>query len=569
MLSVRQRLQLYCAILQEQRARQSLRDRIQHLRLNPYDLTEDDLDRWQDIDRRLLRGLFVDRPELRERFVEYMDTPELQNPSLAQFAKRAFHHAGYGNKEVKWNWHHDLMCAAYERMYAGDIRRLMINIPPSMMKSTVGGVMFQAWAWRQNPSDSFLYTGYSNENPIELLGHLRTLIKSPWYQRRWGKEFSLIKDSTDEITNSRGGQHLARGIMGGATGKHPKYVFIDDPQKGMETGSERKMAAAAKYFSNTIASRGIIEDSRICIIMQRLAVNDLCGVILGENGRDDVDEMHDAELEEANDEMRKILDAIDNQWHHLCLPMEFDPEHPYRYPLDPRTEKGQLLWPEKVPLLEVIRLRRAMGMNGDPTAAAQLDQNPRLSSTKLFRNIQLSTLSAAELPHLMRQGKAVRAWDRAASRNSGDWTVGVLMVLYAGTYYILDVQRRQLGPTERDNFIVQVAKSDKQKFDRYRVGSEMSIGPDAVGAHTDLAKRLDALGIDAVPLKTGGKDKIVRATPLATAYENGLVRHLEGKNWTHRYENELSLFPDGAHDDQVDAAAHGHKMLRDWEEMAP
>lgn len=56
MLSVRQRLQLYCAILQEQRSRQSLRDRIQHLRLNPGELTEEDMDRWQDIDRRLLRA---------------------------------------------------------------------------------------------------------------------------------------------------------------------------------------------------------------------------------------------------------------------------------------------------------------------------------------------------------------------------------------------------------------------------------------------------------------------------------------------------------------------------------
>lgn len=569
MLSVRQRLQIYCAILQEQRSRQSLRDRIQFLRLHPHDASEDDFDRWQDIDRRLLRGLFVDRPELRERFVEYMDTPELQSPTLAQFYRRAFPHAGYGSKPVLWNWHHDLMSTAYEQLYRGEIRRLMINIPPSMMKSTLGGVMFQAWAWSQNPSDSFLYTGYSNENPIELLGHLRTLIKSPWYQRRWGKVFSLTKEVSDEIINNRGGQHFARGIMGGATGKHPKFIFIDDPQKGMETGSQKKMAAAAKYFSNTIASRGLIEDSRIAIIQQRLAVNDLCGVILGENGRDDLDDVYDQELEEANDELREILEAIDNQWHHICLPMEFDPEHPYRCPLDPRTEKGQLLWPERVPLLEVIRLRRAMGMTGDPTAAAQLDQNPRLTNTKIFRDIGINTISAAELPASIQQGKAVRAWDRASTRNAGDWTAGVLMVLHNGTYYILDVQRRQLGPTERDNFIVSVAKADRQKFDRYRVGSELSIGPDAQSAHEDLAKRLDRHKIDTVPLKTGGKDKIVRATPLATAYLNGLVRHLEAKTWTHRFEQELSLFPDGAHDDQVDAAAHAHSMLRDWEEQTP
>jgi predicted phage terminase large subunit-like protein len=126
-----------------------------------------------------------------------------------------------------------------------------------------------------------------------------------------------------------------------------------------------------------------------------------------------------------------------------------------------------------------------------------------------------------------------------------------------------------LGPTERDNFIVKVARSDSEKFDRYRVGSEMSIGPDSLGAHTDLAKRLDEFKIDTVPLKTGGKDKVVRATPLATAYENGLVRHLEDKPWTQKFENELTNFPDGAHDDQVDAAAHAHKMLRDWEETTP
>jgi phage terminase large subunit-like protein len=48
-----------------------------------------------------------------------------------------------------------------------------------------------------------------------------------------------------------------------------------------------------------------------------------------------------------------------------------------------------------------------------------------------------------------------------------------------------------------------------------------------------------------------------------------LVRHLEGKSWTNRLETEFSIFPDGAHDDQVDAAAHAHKMLRDWEETTP
>ncbi len=569
MLTVRHRLQLYAAILQEQRSRQSLRDRIQHLRLRPNDLTEDDLDRWQDIDRRLLRGLFMDRPWIREQFEEYMDTPQLQVPSLFQFSRRAFPHAGFGNKPFKWNWHHIVMALAYQDFYTGKISRLMINVPPSTNKSTTAGVMFQAWAWAQDPTASFMYTSYSNDMPTKFVGNLKTLIKSPWYQRRWGKNFSFIKESSRELKNSRGGWHLGTSIGGQGQGVHPRYIFFDDPQKGMQTGSEKKMSAAPRYFSNTLASRGLIESARIAIIMQRLAINDLCGVILGETGGEDIEEIEDPELEAANADMKVALQTLDNDWHHICLPMRFDPDHPYRYPLDPRTEKNELLWPEELPLLSVLRLIREMGMSSEPNVEAQLDQNPKLTNKKLFGDVTIGRIATSELPHLLRQGKVVRAWDRASTRNDGDYTVGVLMCLYAGTYYILDVQRRQLGATERDNFIVAVARSDRQKFDQYRVGSEKSIGADADNAHIELAKRLDAIGIECVGIKTGGKDKKVRATPLATAYQNGLVRHLEGKNWTYRFEQELSFFPDGSHDDQVDSAAHAHKLLRDWEETTP
>lgn len=569
MLSVRQRLQLYAAIVQEQRARQSLRDRIQMLRARPQELTEDDLDRWQDIDRRLLRGLFTERPWIREQFEEYMDTPKLQVPSLFQFSRRAFPHAGFGNKPFKYNWHHIIMCLAYQDFYAGKISRLMINVPPSTNKSTTSGVMFQAWAWAQDPMASFMYTSYSNEMPIKFTGHLKTLVKSPWYQRRWGKNFAFIKESQRELRNNRGGWHFATSIHGAGQGIHPRFIFIDDPQKGMHTSSETKMAEAPKYFSNTLASRGLMEEARIAIVMQRLAINDLCGVILGETGGEDADEIDDPELDAANADMKAALATLQSSWHHICLPMRFDPDHPYRYPLDPRTEKGELLWPEELPLLAVLRLIREMGMAGEPNVESQLDQNPKLTNKKLFGDVTIGRINATELPLLLRQGKCIRAWDRASTRGAGDYTVGCLMCLCGGTYYILDVYRRQLGATERDNEIVRVAKADKARFEHYRVASEKSIGADADNAHTDLAKRLDAIGVECVGVKTGGKSKYDRAIPLATAYENMLVRHLEGKSWTNRFETEFSNFPDGAHDDQVDAAVHAHKELRDWQEHSP
>ncbi len=226
--------------------------------------------------------------------------------------------------------------------------------------------------------------------------------------------------------------------------------------------------------------------------------------------------------------------------------MRFDLHHPYRHPLDPRTEQGELLWPDVIDIIRLRRTIREMSLDGEPNVDAQLDQNPKLTSTKLFGDISAAGIQTGDLPELLRGGRAIRAWDRATTQGGGDYTVGVLMVLYRGTYYVLDVIRVQVEGTKRDDLIVKVAHQDKQRFDSYRVGSELSIGPDSKSAFVDLAKRLDAIGIEAVMMPPGGQDKVERARPFAGAYRNGLVKHLAGKKWTLSWEMELSNFPGGS-----------------------
>ncbi len=567
MLSIRQRMLLYATVLLEQRGRVRLRDRIQYLRANPNSVTEDDFVQWEDIDRRLLRGLLQEQPEIRGEFEQHMSIDRFAPGSLFQFFRRAFPHCGYG-KSFQWNWHHIIMCQELEDFYHGRITRLMINVPPGTYKSTLTGTIFPAWVWAQQPAFGNLYSSYSNEIPIKCTYHLKTLLKSRWYQSRWGDKVQLVREGERELVNAAGGRHLARGVGGGGLGHHPKFIFFDDPQKGMYLGSKKKMGEAVRYYSNTLATRGMLDDARICVIMQRLAINDLCGVLLGENSFDDLSELEDQDLNDASKQLLSVVGKTADDWRHLCFSMRFDPKFQYNHPLDPRTEQGELLWPEVIDIIRLRRTIREMSLDGEPNVDAQLDQNPKLTSTKLFGDISAAAIQIGDLPDLLRTGRAVRSWDRASTQGGGDYTVGVLMVLYQGTYYVLDVIRVQLEGTRRDDLIVKVAHQDKQRFDRYRVGSELSIGPDSKSAFVDLAKRLDAIGVEAVPMPPGGQDKVERARPFAGAYRNGLVKHLAGKKWTLSWEMELSNFPGGQNDDQVDGGAHGYRELRDWETRA-
>jgi len=243
--------------------------------------------------------------------------------------------------------------------------------------------------------------------------------------------------------------------------------------------------------------------------------------------------------------------------------MQFDPDHRYRWAKDPRTKKGELLWPSKITLQDIASRKRLMEIAADQNiVAAQYDQDPLSKSGTLFENVRGALIRYEDLPEKIIHGMAMRGWDRANSLD-GDPTAGVLMVEYEGIKYILNRVKFQKTDTERDNIIERVSKSDKSRFDNSRVANEVNPGPDGKPAHNQLAKRLKSHGIICMS-QPATKDKRTRAIPFAAAVKYGEVRILDGQDWTEDFVAELMQFPTGSHDDQVDAGAHAYNALEDW-----
>ena len=140
----------------------------------------------------------------------------------------------------KDNWHIGCIAEHLEAVSAGQIRRLLINVPPRHMKSIGVSVAWPACTWNAAPERRFLFTSYAQGLSTRDSVKCRRVIESPIYQRRWGDRFHLTGDQNTKtrFDNDRGGYRLATSVGGALTGEGGDIIVIDDPHNVRDKESE-------------------------------------------------------------------------------------------------------------------------------------------------------------------------------------------------------------------------------------------------------------------------------------------------------------------------------------------
>ena len=153
------------------------------------------------------------------------------------------------------NWHIDLLCEYLEAVTAGEIRRLVINIPPRYGKSLLVSVCWPCWEWIQRPSHRWLFTSYAEKLASRHAIDRRRLLTSDWYQRRWGHVVRLTRDVNAKLEyhNSRRGAMVATSVGGSVTGKGGNRIVIDDPHNPTEAESDDEIGNKSIFgFATTM-----------------------------------------------------------------------------------------------------------------------------------------------------------------------------------------------------------------------------------------------------------------------------------------------------------------------------
>ena len=428
-------------------------------------------------------------------------------------------------------WHIEVICEHLEAVSRGEIRRLLITVPPRHMKSIGVSVAWPAWCWAQDsaglagPQTRFLFASYAHSLSIRDSVKCRRLIESPAYRRAWGEGFKLTSDQNTKIRfeNDRGGYRLATSVDGALTGEGGDIIVVDDPHNVREAESQAVREATLAWWDEAMSTR--LNDLRrgaYVIIMQRVHEKDLAGHVLAEGG-----------------------------WTHLCLPARYEPDHPQAFAGDRRIETGALLWPARFGEAEIRELEVRLGSYG---SAGQLQQRPAPREGGMFQRGWFVIVDA-----IPADARRARYWDLAATReqakNDPDWTVGARVAVKDGVYYVESLVRLRGTPHDVERAVKQTAELDGLGVPIWMEQEPGSSGKTVIDHYARHVLPGFAFRGDRV---TGSKE--TRAEPMSAAAEAGNLRLVRGP-WNRDFLDEVESFPMSTHDDQVDAVSGAIQKL--------
>jgi predicted phage terminase large subunit-like protein len=417
------------------------------------------------------------------------------------------------NAQFMHNWHIDAISWQLQRVRAGEITRLIINLPPRYLKSLTVSVIFPAFLLGHNPRLRIFGISYGTELSAKHAADFRAIVESSWYRRAF-TNMRVARAADSDVFTTKKGFRRSTSVNAALTGFGGDIFIIDDPQKPADALSETQRNGLTQWFSNTLRSRlDNKEKGIIIVVMQRVHLLDLTGY-LTENS----DEWTVLSLPAISEADEQIATGPDKFFHHPA---------------------GEALHPAYESLATLQRLREEVGSD---VFAAQYQQAPVPPGGAMIRKQWLRYYDVA--PAQTYKTKIIQSWDTAAKNGAqNDWSVCTTWLIHEKHFYLLDVTRgRYEYPRLRETA---AALADRFK------PSVIMIEDASTGIA--LAQELRQAGTYAVRPIPVERDKVGRLYVQQSKFEAGLVLFPKGARFLPELEIELLTFPQGKTDDQVDS----------------
>ncbi len=440
-----------------------------------------------------------------------MDSIEkFTHSNLKSFIIKTFQTINPNDKFVD-NWHLDLIISYLNDISEGKVTRLIINIPPRSLKSTIISVAWPAWLLGLNPSKRVIAASYSQQLSLKHSKECRLIMKSDWYKEQFPS--TRIRKGSDEQTKfitTKNGFRFATSIDGVITGEGADILIVDDPHTPLQANSNLEREHALEWFDQTFSTR--LNDKKkgaIIVVMQRLHINDLSGHLLKKK-----------------------------HWVHLKLPAIINDDIVYKYNDSTYCRKaGELLNPKRESHKELEIAKTELGSYG---FNAQYLQEPIAIKGGIIKYSWLH--KEEQFPETF--DFIYQSWDCAVKIKAiHDYSVCTTWGVKDNKYYLLDLIQEKMEFPELKVALLTSANT--------WVPNAILIEDKVSGqALIQELKRKTTLTI--IPI-IPSKDKFLRLLSVSSVFESGKIVLPKSATWLNNYEYEITNFPNTNHDDMVDS----------------
>jgi predicted phage terminase large subunit-like protein len=438
------------------------------------------------------------------------------------------------------NWHIDAIADHLQAVSEGQLRRLLITVPPGHGKSLIVSVMLPAYQWLRKPGFRGIFTSYDSDLAMRDSVRCRALLASEWYQETFRPEWRFSGDQNEKswFENNLKGFRMALGVGGKGTGFRGDCLVVDDPLNAKKQYSEPALNEVIFWFDQVMSSR--LNDpatGSIVIIMQRLSERDLAAHVLDRGG-----------------------------YEHLNLPTEFERERPCLTclgRLDPRIEDGELLFPGLFPKPVIEEAKIVLGSQG---YATQHQQRPAPAEGEIFKRTwwRFWKPKGAELPAIFLRDaegieresvvvtlpdsvdEQIQSWDCSfKDLKTSDFVAGHLWGRLGADAFLLDRVHGRMD-------VVRTLDAVRALSRRWPGALAKLIEEAANGIAVIQMLAHEIPGILPVKPLSGKVARARSVTPLIAA-GNVYLPHPAFAPWVQGFIEEHSSFPNGRNDDDVDA----------------
>ena len=416
--------------------------------------------------------------------------------------------------------HHPIRAEAIERVARGDLKRLIINMPPRHTKSEFASYLLPSWFLGKYPEKKIIQTAHTAELAVGFGRKVRNLVSSDEYRKVFDTVLSSDSKAAGRWNTDAGGDYFAIGVGGAVTGKGADLLIIDDPHSEQEAkqGNPAVFDNVYEWFTSGPRQR-LQPGGAIIIVMTRWSKRDLTGQILKNAGKEGVD-----------------------QWEIIDFPAIMP--------------SGTPLWPAFWSKTALEALKAEL-----PVAKweAQYQQNPTSEEGAIIKREHWRIWEKDHAPDC---DYIIQSWDTAFEKNNrADYSA-------CTTWGVFD-QVNQHGDLRANIILLDAFKGrlefpelKKQALELYQEWEPDTLIVEKRAAGAPLIYEMRKMGIPLSEFTPGkGNDKISRVNAISDLFASGVVWCPETR-WAEEVMDELASFPNGDHDDLVDSSSQALMRFR-------